>query len=242
MTHPKLPPDYSWVTMPCDIVPSEYVPSSLALPAVIEPTTMPFVLTTNDEPLVHVVHRKIRSINAYWHTGWSAAFPHMMVREGASRRLRSVAENLLPEGFGLAIMDAWRSTSLQQEIYGAFYYGTEESRGTPDLPKGFITPPSYDPRTPAPHLTGGTVDITLTWRGHPLHLGTHFDDFSPASHLAAYEDTPGAVRDLRRLLYWTMHHAGFVGYQQEWWHFEYGTRRWAAVKEQDPIYGAIYPE
>ncbi|WP_395142979.1 M15 family metallopeptidase, partial [Armatimonas sp.] len=31
----------------------------------------------------------------------------------------------------------------------------------------------------------------------------------------------------RRTLYGAMIEAGFVNYPNEWWHFEFGTRRWA---------------
>ncbi len=35
-----------------------------------------------------------------------------------------------------------------------------------------------------------------------------------------------------------MTEAGFVNYDQEWWHFEYGSQRWAFVKKKESaIYG-----
>ena len=44
-------------------------------------------------------------------------------------------------------------------------------------------------------------------------------------------------RDLRRWLYWSMTEAGFVVLNCEWWHFEYGTRRWGAIRGNDPLFG-----
>ncbi|WP_281370752.1 M15 family metallopeptidase, partial [Nocardioides stalactiti] len=110
--------------------------------------------------------------------------------------------------------------------------------GGADIEPGFVSAPSADPATPPPHLTGGTVDITLAFDGSPLALGTDFDEFVPAAHADALEHEPGLARDLRRLLWSAMTGAGFVVLTQEWWHFESGTRRWAAVTGGKPRYGA----
>ena len=49
---------------------------------------------------------------------------------------------------------------------------------------------------------------------------------------------PGPARDLRRVLYRTMAAQGFVVLAREWWHFEYGTRLWAAVTRRPALYPA----
>ena len=146
------------------------------------------------------------------------------------RRL-ALAAATLPSGYGLAVFDAWRPLVLQQALYEAAY-------ADPTLPPGFVSEPSTDPATPPPHLTGGTLDVTLTHRGAALALGTDFDDFTAAAHTAFFEKTPGSVREHRRLLYWAMATAGFVVIDCEWWHFEYGTRRWAALTGSTPLFGA----
>lgn len=154
------------------------------------------------------------------------------VRAEVARRLAGVAAGL-PEPFGLAVLDGWRPLELQRQIYHAAYQDRT-------LPPGFVSEPSTDPQTP-PHLTGGAVDVTLTYRRRPLALGTLFDAFTPQAASAAFETTPGVVRELRRLLTVRMLGAGFTGYQQEWWHFECGTRRWAAVRGERPRYGPASP-
>jgi hypothetical protein len=40
------------------------------------------------------------------------------------------------------------------------------------------------------------------------------------------------------LLYWAMRDQGFIVIDCEWWHFEIGTRRWAALTGRTPWYGA----
>ncbi len=44
-------------------------------------------------------------------------------------------------------------------------------------------------------------------------------------------------RSNRRLLYHAMCDAGFVNYQNEWWHYAYGDRAWGHATERTPIYG-----
>jgi len=36
-----------------------------------------------------------------------------------------------------------------------------------------------------------------------------------------------------------MRKAGFVVYDGEWWHFEFGTRRWAALTGSAPLFGPV---
>ncbi len=203
------------------------------LPELTEPSSMPLVAVPaalDHEPMVPIVHRNIRVLQPYFHVGWEQARPGAFVRSGIAERLARVAEGL-PDGFGLAVLDAWRPLELQAEIYDAAY-------ADPSLPEGFVSRPSADPTTPPPHLTGGCLDVTLTWQGRPLALGSAFDDFTDEARAAAYEDSPGRVRQLRRLLYWAMQTEGFVVIDCEWWHFELGTRRWAALTGNTPLYGA----
>jgi len=66
--------------------------------------------------------------------------------------------------------------------------------------------------------------------------------FVPQASSAALEpDGPLLERDLRRLLGSAMSGAGFVAHPQEWWHWEYGTRYWAAVTGEPVRYGHARP-
>ena len=225
--HPELTSD------PVLLVDAGWLPASDPLPGLIEPDSQPPVLDPRDEPLVEVLDRRLVVIDAYARAGWANARQGAWLREETLERLlRALAT--LPDRFGLAIFDAWRPLTLQDELYRAAY---RDAR----LPPGFVAPASDSPTEPPPHLTGGTVDCTLTYDGRPLALGTGYDDFTPLAHAAAFEDEPGLVRELRRLLFWTMAGAGFVVLANEWWHYEFGTRRWAAITGQVPRYGQASP-
>ena len=192
----------------------------------------------SDEPLIDIRHPRIRVLASYWHSGWPHALPEAYLRQGAALRLVN-AVDALPPGFGFAIWDAWRNPKLQSELHSIAY-------ADPDLQPGFVNPPSSDPATPPPHATGGTVDLTLTWHSVPLNLGTRFDEFVPRAQANALEnvgddDVLAISRDLRRLLRAVMWDAGFVQLDCEWWHFENGTRLWAAVRGKAPRYLAVSP-
>jgi D-alanyl-D-alanine dipeptidase len=106
------------------------------------------------------------------------------------------------------------------------------------LAPGFVAYPDPDPRRCPPHASGGTVDLTLTWKGHALSLGTRFDAFVPQAAADALEpDGQDPARQLRRLLAAAMSGAEFVQHPQEWWHWEFGTRYWAAVTGQAVMFG-----
>lgn len=217
----------------------EAVPPLSALPD-LEPGELPPVPprpSRQNEPLVPLRGLPgVQDLATYHHAGWPEAAPAGWARAEAVARLAEAAE-LLPDGFGLAVFDAWRPLSLQRRIFDHFYPPGSA------LELGFVSTPSPSPATPPPHLTGGTFDLTLTWSGRPLSLGTAFDEFTARAHTGALElePEPSIERDLRRLLVATLMRVGFVAYAAEWWHFEYGTRRWAAHTGTDPIYGAVAP-
>lgn len=186
------------------------------------------------DPLVPVVHGSVQLLRAYWRAGWTRSVPIAVLRFPVADRLYEIAEGL-PEGFGLAVFDAWRPLELQAEIYDAISTDSE-------LAPGYFALPRTDSFDPPPHSTGGAVDLTLTFEGAALALGSEFDEFSPVSHLLAYEDRPGLVRSLRRMLFWRMQEHGFEGIRTEWWHFEYGTVRWANRRGVPPIYARVDSE
>lgn len=208
-------------------------PDQRPLPDLIEPEPMPRIEHPSEEPMVPVRHPRVTVLEIYRQAGWANVEPGTWLRASALDRLGRAADEL-PDRWGLCVFDAWRPLRLQAELYDAAY-------GQPGLPPGFVSKPTPDPATPPPHLTGGTVDCSFTVDGIPLGLGTGFDDFTPAARSTALETEPGLDRDLRRWLYWTMRGAGFVLLDCEWWHFEYGTRRWAAITGNAPRYGPASP-
>jgi D-alanyl-D-alanine dipeptidase len=225
------------VVSPVDVIPQACLPVDLpAMPALIPETAMASLPCrpgsgTDAEPLVDLAGTGLMVLHSYANAGWRHAVDRQLLRVGLAQRLGG-AQRILPAGYGVAIFDAWRPLALQHELYTALGQSDDGS------PSGAVAPPSTDPATPPPHLTGGAVDLTLTWSGIPLALGTPFDDFGEHAPAAAFESHPGPVRTLRRLLYWTLRAQGLIVLAEEWWHFEYGTRLWSTVTGQPARYQA----
>lgn len=164
-------------------------------------------------------------------------------RSAAERLLAAAAQQ--PDGYSLLVLDAWRPVRLQQALYDDFLarLRRENPRTTPwqleKMCQEFVARPRADALRPAPHATGGAVDLTLCLDGKPVEMGTAFDDFGLLARTAALECEPcpnPQARDNRRRLFWAMSEAGFVNYPGEWWHFCYGERLWAQVTGNQPLY------
>lgn len=230
--------DYpNFTSEPSNVV-SQDISDQIVAPAMgtlVEPETdhQATVTKPSGDTLEMLAHRNIRCLSNYWHAGWDHAIVETWQRGEVAKRLYAVADGLPPH-WGLAVFDAWRPLALQSELYDAAY-------ADPDLPPGFMAEVNRDPATPPPHLSGGAVDLTLTYQGIPLALGTGFDDLTDKAHAEYFEGTPGLDRDLRRYLFAVMTAQSFVIYKYEWWHFEFGTRRWATITGAEPRYGATAP-
>lgn len=176
------------------------------------------------EPLVEVRPTGgIAVLNLYAHRNWPGTAAEVWVRASVLEALQEAASTL-PSGFGLAVFDAWRSPVTVRALYDHFY--GPGSR----LPPGYLADPD-DPTIVPPHLTGAAVDLTLTWEGRALALGTFFDHFGPRAARTALEDDPDTepARSLRRLLHHHLEDVGFVGLAAEWWHVSLGDQHWAAI-------------
>ena len=139
------------------------------------------------EPLVEVpVSDKIAYLDAYRQLGVMPARAARL-RSGCLDRLR-LAASCLPSNFGLVLLDTYR-TLTDQIALGEFY-------GANSVSAGFVA--RVGGRYRSPHTTGGAVDLTLSWQGLPLALGTDFDSFSDEATTDAFE-VPGADRQIKLL-------------------------------------------
>jgi zinc D-Ala-D-Ala dipeptidase len=172
----------------------------------------------------------------YHQAGYPGALPDCYLRAGVARRLAAAAR-ALPAGWRFVVFDGWRPLAVQQALYDE--YRAELRSGWLSASDAwldaetarYVSRPSADAARPAPHLTGGAVDLGLYDAADRLvEMGTPFDACDPASatdhperRLAAGEAlTPIETAALRhrRLLYHTLTANGFSSYAEEWWHFE----------------------
>lgn len=192
---------------------------------------------------------------AYFKMGIPSAPPECHLRQGVYERLLQAAQQL-PKGLRLVVLDGWRPFSVQQHLYDTLINLMEHRFPEMDSSKihsearNLVSPPSTATTSPSPHLTGGSVDITLADScGRLLNMGTQFDEASPLSFTASFEHrndlTPAQqqARDNRRVLYNIMTNAGFTNLPSEWWHFDYGNQLWAWCSDNpEAIYGSTHPE
>ena len=209
-------------------------------------------------PLSKVRSTRIVELATYFERGFRSGSRHLYVRSQVAEVLEAVASEL-PSGLCLAVFDAWRPTELQREIFEEYMQTLRKSDPAAseaqlvERTKRYVSFPANNPACPAPHLTGGAVDLTLAdGQGQLLPMGTDFDYFGPEAATRYYEERshgsdlqslPTESRDNRRLLFQAMIKHGFTNYPEEWWHFDYGNQFWAKVKGLDTqaIYGPANP-
>lgn len=181
----------------------------------------------------------------------------VLLRKGVAERLAMINEHLRAQGFALHLHDGWRPVEVQRYFHDVWLPARLRER-RPDLSgqalldevERYWAAPTIDASSPAPHATGGAVDLTLTFAdGEPLWMGSLFDDASPLAHLDRFEtDDEGdsfsdeEARANRRALFWTMTEAGFVAHPDEWWHYSFGDQTWAKLTGAPAaLYGLVAP-
>ena len=140
------------------------------------------------------------------------------------------AETLLPDGYGIKLLDGYRSAdeqtrrrqALLEEIAIKFPEKTPDERE--QLANQRIAKKSG-------HHTGGAVDVTLLYNHQEVDCGTRYLEFSPLTPTDAQNLTDIQLKN-RKILFQTMTNAGFVNYPLEWWHYCYGDKMYAAYKCQ----------
>jgi zinc D-Ala-D-Ala dipeptidase len=90
----------------------------------------------------------------------------MFVREEVSGQLRH-AQQLLPEGHYLIVLDSYRSLEVQQALYDHYYGALKQKHSDWDEEalsretQKYVSLPSKVPTRPSPHNTGGSVDLAI---------------------------------------------------------------------------------
>jgi CubicO group peptidase (beta-lactamase class C family)/D-alanyl-D-alanine dipeptidase len=130
----------------------------------------------------------------------------------AAEALLRVHKKLMQQGYGLFIHDAYRPWYVTKIFWDA----------TPDDKKIFVA----DPREGSRHNRGCAVDLSLYHlaTGKPVEMVGVYDEMSERSY-AGYPGGTSLQRWHRELLRQAMESEGFLVYEFEWWHFDYGDWR-----------------
>lgn len=203
-----------------------------------------------EEKLVSMSHtsNKIKIYPSYFLQKIPATSEDLFLRQSVAKKIVNIAENL-PNHLFLVLIDGWRAYETQLFLYNrAISYFRKIGHSEQEIKKeirGFVAFPSKDIERPAPHYSGGAIDLTLSDGEKWLIMGTEFDDFTEKSYLNFYErkselsDTERRARDNRKCLKELMENADFTPNPTEWWHYSYGDRAWARAHNKAPLYGGV---
>ncbi|MGM9988211.1 MAG: M15 family metallopeptidase [Bacillaceae bacterium] len=190
-------------------------------------------------------HSRIFLEPCYFQLGYPHALNAIYVRESVWIRLKEIIQRL-PKEYGLLLYDGYRPLTVQAHLFKVVFNEIQKMNPTYSthkveaMTKQYVAVPSENAEKPSPHLTGGAIDLTLCDNnGTAIDMGTAFDSIQKESATVYYErqGMNEEIRMRRRILYNSMKLSGFVNYQEEWWHYEFGSQAWA--KEMGAPY-AIY--
>lgn len=130
----------------------------------------------------------------------------------AARALLRAQRELLKQGYGLLIFDAYRPWYITKMFW----------EGTPPEKRQFVADPAKGSR----HNRGCAVDLTLydLRTGREVEMTGGYDEMSERSY-PGYTGGSEIQRRHRDLLRREMEKQGFSVYEFEWWHFDY--KDWA---------------
>jgi D-alanyl-D-alanine dipeptidase len=180
----------------------------------------------------------------YWQRV-DGATDKLLLRRSVAEKLVRVSARAAEAGLELFLLDAWRPHAVQTFFHDV-WMPRELQRRNPGLSGRALTEeverywaaPSGDENSPAPHATGGAVDLTLHWKdGDALWMGSLFDDVTQLANRDRFENlrdenfsfSDQEARANRRLLHWLMAEEDFAAHPDEWWHFSWGDQMWAAL-------------
>ena len=169
---------------------------------------------------------------------------NVYLRRGVAEKLGAVLK-MLPQGVHLKIYSAFRSMDEQYQNWNRIY--AQNRARYPDADEAEITLKTKakcaDPRKGfGGHQTGGAIDLSLCdAAGNDLDMGTAYGKFNRFTPTACSDVSP-SIKENRLLLLRAMQSVGFVNYPQEWWHYCYGDRMWAAYTQKNKCFYGLAAE
>jgi D-alanyl-D-alanine dipeptidase len=153
----------------------------------------------------------------------------------------------LPNSISYFVKEAYRPLSIQRmsvkyihEKYKIQYKNLDENN---------LLRKVYEyvaPENTAPHPTGGAIDLVLIDNnGKELNMGTKYNAEPMNTQNKTYTYSKLLTKEEimnRKILIHALEKVDFVNYPSEWWHWSYGDKYWAFIREKDAIYNQIEEE
>lgn len=168
--------------------------------------------------------------------------PCALLTKEAARALKSVASEVMVQGYRLKVFDAYRPVSAVKHFV---LWGIEDQDIRmkpyfyPDLEKQELFIKGYIAKQSS-HSRGSTVDLTLLdmKSGKELDMGSPFDLFGPISH-PDYKGITDEQYENRMILQNVMIRNGFKAIDCEWWHFTLDAEPYPDTYFEFPVSSAI---
>ncbi|MCL2033130.1 MAG: M15 family metallopeptidase [Oscillospiraceae bacterium] len=148
--------------------------------------------------------------------------PVAIISESAAAALKQANDDVRAQGYAIKVFDAYRP---QGAVDHFVRWAADENDVLtkeyfyPDIEKDRIIPDKYIMERSG-HSRGSTIDLTLIdmLTGKELDMGSPFDFFGLASHHGTGLITQEQANN-RLILKNAMEKAGFLPYDEEWWHY-----------------------
>ena len=147
--------------------------------------------------------------------------------------------DLLPDNIGIAIFEGYRPPEVQEKYFNDKVKELKKSglsayEATNEASK-WVSPPEIRPV----HCTGAAVDMTLfeikkDGSKQLVDMGKFGVIFGENPHPQTLsENVSNEQKNNRKMLLRAGVASGMVNYGFEWWHFSYGDRAWASIRQAD---------
>lgn len=168
-----------------------------------------------------------------------------LMRVSLKKKIHAMLD-FLPKNMGIAIFEAYSPPEVQERYFNnkvdeLLKSGLKKPEALVEASK-WVSPPDIIPV----HCTGAAVDLTLfeikeDGTKQLVDMGVFGVIFGENPHPQTLAQNVSKLQQSnRRLLLRAASAAGLVNYGFEWWHFSYGDRAWASVRQADhAIYGLV---
>ena len=207
------------------------------------------------EPLVDITEYNINGENYYARIDGLnypyccqlSDFNKLFCRKSVAQKLALINAKIAEFDLELYVLDAFRPLKTQEKLWEYFLKQAlkttnSQQDATKEALKYCSNPLIFSQENPSSHpvhSTGGAIDLTLRRISNNEHLfmGSLFDEalnisspfwFEKQSQIKELTVSEKAALYNRRLLHNIMVAEGFAPHPNEWWHFDYGTKLWAA--------------
>ena len=231
----------SFILLSGVIVSTSYAtPSNITL--ITDPKVLNIPVKENHENLVDLTKQK------EIYLGPSPEIPnnknYTFMRKTVYEKLLN-AEKSLPDGIHFCLYEGYRSLELQKILFETQYNANKLRHKDWLLSDVFkettklISPVINLDGTNniPPHSTGGAIDVYLiNDKGEPLDLGIHpkdwMEDKDDSLSLTDSLSISITAKKNRKIMSDALIQQGFVNYPTEYWHWSYGDKYWAFMKNQ----------